>query len=71
MVRDAAREHALAKAMAQSRNSKSKPDCCNRRGILWDLIAVYPAGAIWSHRLSAATVFNGPVVRVIAGSNIL
>jgi hypothetical protein len=50
--------HALAKALAESRNPESKPDCCARRGVLWDLLAVYPAGAAWGQRLPPATVFN-------------
>ncbi len=65
------KEHLLAKAMAESRDPPSKPECCDRRGILWDLIAAYPAGAVWSQSLPPATVFNGPVVRVIAHSKIL
>jgi hypothetical protein len=65
------KDHAMAKAMAASRDPDSKPDCCDRRGVLWDLIAVYPAGAVWEKRLPPATVFNGPVVRVVARSKIL
>ena len=65
------KEHLLAKAMAESRDPASKPDCCDRRGVLWDLIAVYPAAAVWGQTLPPATVFNGPVVRVIAHSKIL
>jgi hypothetical protein len=57
--------HALANVMAESRSPKSAPDCCDRRGILWDLIAVYPAGAVWRQTLPPATLFNGPVVRAI------
>ena len=40
-------------------------DCCVRSGILWDLAAVYPAGALWSDRMPTALMFNGPVVDVI------
>jgi hypothetical protein len=65
------KEHLLAKVMAKSRDPQSKPDCCSRHGILWDLIAVYPAGALWDQGLPPATVFNGPVVRVVAGRKIL
>jgi hypothetical protein len=65
------KEHLLAKVMAQSRDPASKPDCCNRHGILWDLIGVYPAGTLWDQSLPPATVFNGPVVRVVAGTKIL
>ncbi len=59
------KEHVLAKLMADPLVGQPKPKCCNRNGILWDLIAVYPAGALWSERLPPAVVFNGPVVRVV------
>ncbi len=40
-------------------------ECCDRRGHLWDMAAVYPSGATWTERLPLATIFNGPVVDVI------
>ncbi len=40
------------------------PDCCRQRDMLWDVAAVYPAGATWSDRLPAAVVFNGPILDV-------
>jgi hypothetical protein len=61
------KEHTVAKLMAASRNPEAKPDCCNRRGILWDLIAVYPAGAVWDEKLLPVRLFNGPVVRTVGG----
>jgi hypothetical protein len=33
-----------------------------RSGILWDMAAVYPKGALWEDRMPTAFVFNGPVV---------
>ena len=65
------KQHLLAKVMAESLDPESKPDCCSRHGILWDLIAVYPGGTLWVQSLPPATVFNGPVVRVVAGTKIL
>jgi hypothetical protein len=65
------KDHVLAKAVADSRNFESKPDCCERRGILWDLIAVYPPGGEWERSLPPATVFNGPVLRVVGRMKIL
>ena len=47
-----------------ARAPQPEQDCCIRSGILWDLAAVYPPGSIWSERMPAATVFNGPVVDV-------
>ena len=61
------KDHVLTKIMAESRDPKSGPDCCVRKGVLWDLIAVYPAGAIWDQSLPAPVLFNGPVVRAVAG----
>ena len=65
------RGHVMAKVMAASREPQSKAECCERRGILWDLIAVYPAGSGWSENLPHATLFNGPVVRVVGSTRIL
>jgi hypothetical protein len=64
------KEHRMAKAMRESRAGEPKPDCCDRKGTLWDLIAVYPAGTEWRETLPHATVFNGPVVRAIGSSPI-
>ena len=36
----------------------------DRRSIVWDYIAVYPAGADWVDGLSHAVYHGGPVVRV-------
>jgi hypothetical protein len=55
-------QHVVAQRIA--RDSPSRPDCCERKGILWDLAAVYPPGAVWSDALPPATFVNGPVVRV-------
>jgi hypothetical protein len=65
------KDHAVAKILADSRADHPIPDGSERNGILWDLIAVYPAGAKWGEALPRATVFNGPVVRAIVSSKIL
>jgi hypothetical protein len=64
-------KHLLAKFMADSRAHDSQPDCCNRNGTLWDLIAVYPPGTEWSATLPTATIFNGPIIRVMGSAKIL
>ena len=57
--------HLIAKQMAaDARPPQPQPDCCDRSGILWDLAAVYPKGAIWADRLPPATIFTGPVVDI-------
>jgi hypothetical protein len=65
------KDHRMAKAMAGSRVGEPNPDCCNRNGTLWDLIAVYPAGSEWRETLPRATIFNGPVVAVMKSSKML
>jgi len=55
--------HIVAKKLAADRRApQPEEECCERAGILWDLIAVYPRGAIWNERLPVAVLFNGPVV---------
>ncbi len=60
-------QHLLAKQMAQdARSPQPKQQCCQRAGILWDLGAVYPAGARWTESMPPAVFFDGPVLRVKA-----
>ena len=55
--------HVLSAQMKKdARPPQPAPDCCERSGHLWDLGAVYPAGATWTDRMPPATVFTGPVV---------
>ena len=54
--------HVLSARMKKdARPPQPEPDCCERSGHLWDLAAVYPAGATWTDRMPPATVFTGPV----------
>jgi hypothetical protein len=60
--------HLLATQMKKDAGApQPEQDCCIRSGILWDLAAVYPPGSVWSDRMPAATLFNGPVVDVTDG----
>ena len=52
------------KLKADARPPQLEPECCEQRGTLWDLAAVYPAGATWTDRVPPAVVFNGPIVDV-------
>ena len=57
------KDHLLAKRMAaDARDPQPKPECCDNDGILWDLAALYPAGAQWTDALPPAIFFNGSVV---------
>ena len=56
-------QHLVAKQMAaDARPPQPKERCCVRDGILWDLIAIYPAGRRWDDRMPPATFFDGAVV---------
>jgi hypothetical protein len=39
------------------------PDCCERKGVLWDLTGAYAPGKLWPETLSQPVLFDGPVVR--------
>jgi hypothetical protein len=58
-------EHLLAKRMASdARDPQPKQKCCTRNGVLWDMAAVYPPGAVWGDAMPSAVFFNGPVANV-------
>jgi len=40
----------------------SDPSCCENRGHLWDMAAVYPPGANWDETKPA--FYDGPVFRI-------
>lgn len=62
------KDHDLAHRMAQdARPPQPTQDCCIRSKTLWDLAAVYPAGAKWTDKMPIAIFFDGPVVDVIEG----
>jgi hypothetical protein len=42
---------------------KLHPECCDRKGFLWDLTAAYAPGAQWQETLPEPVLLNGPVVR--------
>jgi hypothetical protein len=57
--------HAVSdQMMKDARAPQPQQDCCDRRGYLWDLAAVYPPGAMWTDRMPTATVFNGTVMDI-------
>ncbi len=58
-------DHIVAKKLAADRRApQPEEECCERSGILWDLVAVYPRGVTWTDRMPVAVLFNGPVVDV-------
>jgi hypothetical protein len=55
--------HLVAKRMAaDARAPQPEPECCTQNGVLWDLVAAYPKGALWTDRMPPATLFNGPIL---------
>jgi hypothetical protein len=54
--------HLIAVSIKNS-SETSHPDCCERKGFLWDLIAAYPAGLQWNGSLPKPILLNGTVVR--------
>ena len=44
-----------------------RPDCCVRKGFLWDLTAAYAPGITWRDSPHEPVIFNGPVVQTTSG----
>lgn len=55
------KNHLIAKDLKQQFPS-SQTLCCQRKGILWDVAALYPAGVEWD--ASAPVYFGGAVLDV-------
>ena len=56
--------HVLAAAIKKAETSgQLHPDCCERKGFLWDLTAAYAPGARWGDTLPEPVLLNGPVVQ--------
>jgi hypothetical protein len=57
--------HLVARQIrADARPPQPEPECCDDSGILWDMVAVYPKGAVWGDRLPPAVFVNGPVIDI-------
>jgi hypothetical protein len=55
-------DHIVAKALERSSQDRDlQPDCCFHRDIWWDLMAVYPPGAVWNETLPVPVLLNGTV----------
>ena len=53
------KDHLVAKELDQQLAS-TQIDCCKRDGIIWDVVALYPAKVEWGAR---PVFINGPVVK--------
>ena len=54
--------HVVATVVKKA-EGKLHPDCCENKGFLWDLTAVYAPGSRWGETLPEPVLLNGPVVR--------
>jgi hypothetical protein len=60
--------HELAKRLAaDARPPQPEQHCCQQKGVLWDMAAVYPPGEVWAGQIPAAAFFDGPVVKLKVG----
>ena len=56
------KDHVVANEMGRdARPPQPTPHCCQDKGLLWDLAAVYPKGVTWGASMPSAVVFDGPV----------
>ncbi len=56
--------HLVAAALKKGEaNGQIHPNCCERKGVLWDLTAAYAKGSTWRETLPPPILFDGPVVR--------
>jgi len=61
-------DHTVASALkATEETGQLHPSCCKRRGVLWDLIAAYPAGMIWRDAAPRPVFFDGTIVQSASG----
>jgi hypothetical protein len=58
--------HLVASAVKRAEISGAlHPDCCERKGFLWDLTAAYRTGERWGDALPEPLLLNGPVVNTV------
>jgi thiol-disulfide isomerase/thioredoxin len=61
-------DHTVAAALKITEEATQlHPSCCKRNGVLWDLIAAYPAGPAWSNTVPRPVFFDGTMVQSAAG----
>jgi hypothetical protein len=58
--------HLIAAAIKKVEASGAlHPECCERKGFLWDLTAAYGPGVRWGDALPEPILLNGPVVNTV------
>jgi hypothetical protein len=59
--------HLMSGVLKEAQSAgKIRPECCERKGSLWDLTTVYAPGALWRNILPEPLIQNGPVVETTA-----
>jgi len=54
--------HLVARALEQSFETRDPgPSCCFYRGIWWDMLAVFPPGALWRDQMPEPLLLDGTV----------
>jgi hypothetical protein len=60
-------DHTVAATLEKAETTgMHHPNCCERKGILWDLTAAYTPGAQWHEALPEPILLNGPVVGTVS-----
>jgi hypothetical protein len=68
------KNHLFAEQLGRTIDAGSgqpKPNCCTRKGIQWDEVAVYAQGAHWDEQLPPSVFLNGPVVKSLEFSKVV
>ncbi|HEY2168912.1 MAG TPA: hypothetical protein VGJ30_04760, partial [Candidatus Angelobacter sp.] len=55
----------------ESDTGHPRPNCCTRKGIQWDEVAVYDQNAQWEGQLPRAVFLSGPVVHAADFSKVV
>jgi hypothetical protein len=68
------KNHLFAEQLGRKLESDTghpKPNCCTRKGIQWDEVAVYDQNAHWDGQLPRAVFLNGPVIHAADFSKVV
>jgi len=64
--------HTLSSVLKKAQETATRhPDCCERKGFLWDLTATYAPGTQCRDTLPEPMLINGPVVRTTSDLDAL
>jgi hypothetical protein len=57
-------DHLMSAVLKRSEDADHlQPDCCERKGFLWDMAIAYPPGIVWRDSPRTPALFDGPVVK--------